>query len=130
MKAPRWVQKKVILAIHEEMLSDYGGISGIRDEGLLDSAISRAENLFLYGKPSLFDLAAAYAFGIAKNHPFLDGNKRTAFLTAYIFLERNGWILSAPEAEATIQTLALASSQISERDFSEWLSKSCEPARK
>jgi death-on-curing protein len=103
------------------MLAEHGGRSGIRDEGLLDSALGRPQNLFLYQKPTIFELASAYAFGISKNHPFIDGNKRAAFLTTYIFLGRNGWLLSAPEVEATVKTLQLASGQISESEFAIWL---------
>ena len=121
MRSPRWVRKEVVLASHEEMLFEHGGTAGIRDEGLLDSALARPLNLQRYGKPSLFELAAAYAYGIAKNHPFIDGNKRAAFLTTYIFLQINGYELSASEADATVQTLALAAGEVSEKDYAQWL---------
>lgn len=121
MKEPIWVKREVVLASHEEMLVQHGGTGGIRDEGLLDSALGRAQNLFAYGKASVFELAAAYSFGIAKNHPFVDGNKRAAFLTGYIFLGLNGFELSASEAEATVQMLALASNEISEKEYAVWL---------
>ncbi|MDD3276159.1 MAG: type II toxin-antitoxin system death-on-curing family toxin [Kiritimatiellales bacterium] len=88
MKEPLWVSAEVVLAVQEELLARFGGIAGLRDEGLLDYAINRPQHLFHYGKPSLFELAAEYAFGIVKNHPFLDGNKRAGFMTAYIFWER------------------------------------------
>jgi death-on-curing protein len=121
VKEPVWVSKEVVLAAHDEMLAEHGGSSGIRDEGLLDSALGRPQNLFLYEKPTIFELASAYAFGLSKNHPFIDGKKRAAFLAAYIFLGRNGWLLSAPEVEATVKTLQLASGEISQLEFADWL---------
>lgn len=127
MSKPRWVLKEVVIAAHEEMLFQHGGIDGIRDEGILESALGRPQNLYAYGNPDLFDLAAAYAFGIAKNHPFLDGNKRTAFITAYIFLGLNGFELSASEATATIHVLALAAGEVPEKEFSRWLEANSVP---
>ena len=121
MKEPIWVRKEVVIAAHEEMLFEHGGGTGIRDEGLLDSALQRAQNLFAYEKATVFDLAAAYSFGIAKNHPFVDGNKRAAFLTGYVFLELNGFELSASEAEAALQMLALASGEMTEKEYAAWL---------
>lgn len=127
MTKPLWVKKEVVLAFHEEMLFEHGGTGGIRDEGLLDSALARPENLFVYENANVFELAAAYSFGIAKNHPFLDGNKRSAFLTGYVFLGLNGFTLIAPEAEATLQVQGLASGEISEKEYSEWLKKNSVP---
>lgn len=118
---PVWVRKDAVLAAHEESLHEHGGIAGLRDEGLLESALARAENLYRYENASIFQCSAAYAFGIAKNHPFLDGNKRTAFLAAYLFLGRNGFELNASEADAVLQTLALASGSLSENEFAAWL---------
>jgi death-on-curing protein len=86
---PVWLLREFIVAIHERLIADYGGSPGLRDEGLLESALARPMHLFTYGKPSLAELAAAYAVGIAKNHAFIDGNKRTAFVAAAVFLERN-----------------------------------------
>lgn len=103
------------------MLFEHGGSAGVRDEGLLDSALARPQNLLRYEKASIFDLAAAYTFGIAKNHPFVDGNKRSAFLAGYIFLALNGFELTAPEADATLQVLGLAAGEITEKDYSAWL---------
>jgi death-on-curing protein len=96
-------------------------LGGLRDEGLLESALARPQQLFAYGKPSLFDLAAAYAFGLVRNHPFLDGNKRIGFTTAVVFLELNGYRFAASEVDATIQTLALAAGELDEADYAAWL---------
>ena len=127
MSEPFWLAREAVLAIQGELLARFGGLAGIRDEGLLDSALNRPLHLFHYGKPSLFDLAAAYAEGIVKNHPFLDGNKRAGFMAAYTFLGINGQQLEAPEEEAVLQTLALAADAIGAAGFSAWLSKSCVP---
>ena len=127
MSEPFWLTREAGLAIQGELLARFGGLAGIRDEGLLDSALNRPLHLFHYGEPSLFDLAAAYAEGIVKNHPFLDGNKRAGFMAAYTFLGINGQQLEAPEEEAVLQTLALAADAIGATEFSAWLSKSCVP---
>ena len=127
MSEPFWLTREAVLAVQGELLSRFGGLAGIRDEGLLDSALNRPLHLFHYGEPSLFDLAAAYAEGIVKNHPFLDGNKRAGFMAAYTFLGINGQQLEAPEEEAVLQTLALAADAIGATEFSAWLSKSCVP---
>ena len=127
MSEPFWITREAVLAIQGELLARFGGLAGIRDEGLLDSALNRPLHLFHYGEPSLFDLAAAYAEGIVKNHPFLDGNKRAGFMAAYTFLGINGQQLEAPEEEAVLQTLALAAAAIGAAEFSAWLSKSCVP---
>ena len=121
MKEPVWVLREVVFAAHEQSLAQFGGSAGVRDTGLLDSALGKPRNLFAYGKPSLFDLAATYAFGIVKNHPFVDGNKRTGFIVAVVFLELNGYTFRASEVDATVQTLALAAGDMSETAFSEWL---------
>ena len=113
--------REVLLAAHEQSLAQFGGSGGLRDEGLLDSALHRPLNLLAYGKPSPFDLAASYAFGIIKNHPFVDGNKRTGFIAAVVFLELNGYDFRASEVDATLQTLALAAGETSEAAFSKWL---------
>lgn len=121
MKEPEWVLREVVFAAHEQSLARFGGSAGVRDEGLLDSALGKPLNLFAYGKPSLFDLAASYAFGIVKNHPFIDGNKRTGFIVAVVFLELNGYAFHASEVAATLQTLALAAGDMSETAFAAWL---------
>lgn len=97
MKEPVWIDRDVVLAIHDALLFELGGATGFRDETLLDSALARPQNLFLYKSPDLFALAAAYIFGIVRNHPFVDGNKRTGFVVGGIFLERNGKVLMASE---------------------------------
>jgi len=117
----RWLLNGVVLALHDEQLAEHGGSLGVRDAGLLSSALARPQNQAAYGNPSVFDLAAAYAFGIMRNHPFVDGNKRTGFLAAYVFLDLNGWELMAHEDEAVAVVLALAASEIQEVGFSEWL---------
>ncbi len=117
----RWLKEAVVLALHDEQLAEHGGSEGLRDEGLLSSALARPHNLFSYGDPSVFDLAAAYAYGIVRNHPFVDGNKRTGFLAAYVFLALNGWQLIASEADAVAVVLALAQGEMQEAEFSAWL---------
>lgn len=129
MKEPLWVSAEVVLAIQEELLARFGGIEGLRDEGLLDSALNRPQHLFHYGKPSLFELAAEYAFGIVKNHPFLDGNKRAGFMAAYVFLGANGQELEAPEDEAVLHTLSLAAGEIAAEEYASWLKASCSKRR-
>jgi death on curing protein len=121
MKAPTWVLRETVLALHEQLLAEFGGSGGIRDEGMLDSALGRPENLFHYGKPTIFDLAASYGFGLVKNHPFVDGNKRMALTVAVLFLEINGHRLQAPEADAVICTLALAAGETKEAEYAAWL---------
>ncbi len=117
----RWLRQDVVLAIHAEQITEHGGRPGIRDSGLLSSAVARPQNKKAYGAPSVFDLAAAYAIGIILTHPFVDGNKRTGFLAAYVFLEINGWELAVSEAEAVDVVLALATKEIDEAGFSSWL---------
>jgi death-on-curing protein len=125
MKQPTWLARSFVLALHEELLAEFGGAAGIRDEGMFESALSRPENLCNYGKPDLFDLGAAYAFGLVGNHPFVDGNKRTGFMAAYVFLGQNGWELNASEADATAATLALAAKTMGEAEYSKWLRENC-----
>ncbi len=127
MKEPNWIDRAECLAFHDVLLARFGGLGGIRDEGLLDSALNRPLQLFHYGDPSLFDLAASYAEGIVKNHPFLDGNKRSGLMASALFLETDGFIFEAPEEEAVLQTLALAAGAIGAAEFSAWLAKSCSP---
>jgi len=117
-----WVPDAVVLAVHEAQLAEHGGMAGIRDEGLLSSALARPPNLDAYGeKPDAASLAAAYAFGIARNHPFLDGNKRTAFVVMELFLNLNGWILSANDADCISTMFALAAGNLSENLLADWL---------
>ena len=123
MNAPNWVDRQVLIAIQSELLNRFGGLAGIRDEGLLDSAINKPKNLFAYGQPSVFELASSYATGLVKNHPFLDGNKRIGFMAAYVFLGANGWSLEATEEEAVLETLALAAGERAEADYAAWLAR-------
>ena len=123
MKKPQWLLRETVLALQERLLAEFGGLGGIRDAGLLDSALARPQQLLAYSQPSLFDLAAAYAFGLVRNHPFLDGNKRIGFATAVLFLELNGRRFAAPEAEAAVKTLALAARELDEAGYGAWLSE-------
>lgn len=125
MKEPIWITDSVLLAVQEDLLSRFGGLSGIRDQGLLYSALSQPRNLFAYGRPSLFELATEYALGFVKNHPFLDGNKRAGFMAAYIFLGVNGMQFQAPEEEVVVYTLGLAAGEIEGIDYTAWLERSC-----
>jgi death-on-curing protein len=121
MKEPYWLTREACLALHEMMLSQYGGSEGLRDENMLESALAKPRQLFAYGKPTMSDLAASYIFGLVKNHPFIDGNKRTGFMLGAGFLERNGYEFHASEAEAVVRTLALAAGEMSESEFAAWL---------
>ncbi len=123
----RWVDKRALLLLHAESLAEHGGSAGLRDEGLLDSALARPLNLVAYGEPDFADLAASYAFGLAKNHPFVDGNKRAAFLSVGLFLALNGFRLTASQVDATQAVLALAGSEISEEAFARWLRANTAP---
>ena len=118
----RWLLDGVVLAIHDEQIAEHSGSTGIRDAGLLSSPLARPQHRAHFdGEPSVFDLAAAYAYGIIRNHPFVDGNKRTGFLAVYVFLHMNGWQLKSSEAEAVNMILALAAGEIDESGFSGWL---------
>jgi len=121
VKQPAWVLREVVLILHEQSLAQFGGSAGVRDEGLLDSALGKPQNLFAYGKPSLFELAASYAFGLVKNHPFIDGNKRVGFVVAVLFLELNGYKFQATEVDAALRTMALAAGGLKEAAYAEWL---------
>ena len=129
MKTPVWVLRETVLTLHEQSLAEFGGAAGIRDEGLLDSALGKPENLSAYGKPTIFDLAASYGFGLVKNHPFIDGNKRAGFITAVTFLELNGFRFEATEVEAAVRTLALAAGEMSEKEYSAWLKENSRRAK-
>ena len=121
MNSWRWLVEGIVIAVHAEQIAEHGGSNGLRDRGLLSSALARPQNLAGYGTLTVFDLAAAYAYGIVQNHPFIDGNKRTGFLPAYVFLALNGWKLIAAEASAVEAVLALASGGMSEAEFAAWL---------
>jgi death-on-curing protein len=132
VKPPVWVLRDAVVAVQEQLLAAFGGLSGIRDVGLLESALARPEHRFAYKRTAvtLFDLAAAYAFGLAKNHAFVDGNKRIAFATAVMFLELNGSRFEAGEAEAVIRTLALATGELRENEYAQWLKAVTHPYAK
>ncbi len=117
----RWVDKRALLLLHGESLAEHGGSAGLRDEGLLDSALARPLNLVAYGEPDFANLAASYAFGLAKNHAFVDGNERAAFLSAGLFLALNGFRMAASQVDATQAMLTLAAGELSEEAFARWL---------
>lgn len=125
-----WLVRADVTAIHGLLLNEHGGLPGLRDEGLLESALARPQNLFAYGDPDLFQLAAAYSAGLTQNHPFNDGNKRIAFMAAYVFLGVNGCELEAAEIEAVQMVLALTTKRIQENEFAGWLRANCQPATK
>ena len=116
-----WLDPKVMLAVHEEQLAEHGGASGTRDMGLLESALARPENLAHYGVPDIADLAASYGCGIARNHPFIDGNKRTAFVAVELFLLLNDLELSADDADCVLTMLAVAAGTLDESAFAKWI---------
>ena len=116
-----WIDLEVVRAVHDRQLAEHGGPAGVRDAGGLASALVRPQNLAAYGQPDAADLAASYAFGIARNHPFVDGNKRTAWVLARLFLARNGIDLRFDKEEATRTMLALAAGELTEAEFAEWL---------
>lgn len=116
-----WLQRQVVDALHDRLLAEHGGSSGVRDEGLLQSALARPQNAEAYGETDICALAALYAHGIVRNHPFVDGNKRTGFMAAFVFLARNGRRLTAPEDDATQTMMALAAGEIDEHAFAAWL---------
>ena len=129
MKQPIWILDGVVQAVHSMLLAEHGGGRGIRDEALLDSALTRAKQKYTYEPAtSIFELAAAYSFGIAKNHPFVDGNKRTAFTIGTLFLEINGNILAASEPDAAITFENLAAGQLDEIQLAKWFETHCNKA--
>ena len=121
MKQPVWLMKQAVLAFHAECIHAYGGSDGVRDESLLESALARPQHMFHYEKADLLRLAAAYAVGVAKNHPFVDGNKRTAFVAATVFLERNGIAFTAEPGAAAVFMLGAADGSLDEVAFAAWL---------
>ena len=116
-----WVDKQLLLLLHDESLAEHGGAAGIRDEGLLDAALARPLNLIAYGEPDLAELAASYGVGLAKNHAFVDGNKRAAFLAVGLFLRLNGHRLNASPAAATVAMIDVAAGTLNEADFADWI---------
>lgn len=123
MREPYWFRRAEALTLHEMLLSEYGGSAGLRDDTMLESALARPQQLYHYGEPTMSELAASYAVGVVKNHPFIDGNKRTGFMLAAGVLERNGIAFAAAEADAVIQTLALAAGELDEPGYAAWLAR-------
>jgi death on curing protein len=124
-REPIWLLKSVVLALHDEQIAEHGGLEGLRDDGLLDSALARPRHAFAYGDPSLFEMAAALAVGICKNHLFLDGNKRTSLVATELLLELNGFDLAASDAEIVSVWRSLAASSVTEAELAEWLERHC-----
>jgi len=116
-----WIDDAVLLAVHDEQLAEHGGAAGTRDRGLFESATARPQQLAHYGTPDVADLAAAYGFGIARKHPFVDGNKRTAFVAVELFLALNGFVMLAEDGACVLTMLAVAAGQMDEVAFARWL---------
>ena len=128
MTEPAWLTTEIITAIHSQQVAQHGGPDGVRDEGLLEPALARARQKHAYGDPTIPEMAAAYAFGIARNHPFVDGNKRTALMAAYVFLRLNGFVLDASEVETAVTFRSLAAGEIDEIQLADWLTANSKPA--
>ena len=128
MNSVRWIAKATILKVHSAQLAEHGGISGVRDDGLLESALARPELKAQYGEADLALLAAAYAYGIARNHPFLDGNKRTAYVAMELFLLKNGMLLVSNDEDSVITFLKLAAGELSEDELAAWIRQNSVPA--
>ena len=124
---PAWLSKKLVLAMHAETLQQFGGTASLRDEGRLESALSRPQNRYAFSDPSLFELAAAYCHGIVRNHPFVDGNKRTGLLAARAFLFRNGDVFDPNEAEMVRVVERVASGEVSEEEPAQWVQQNTVP---
>lgn len=126
---PRWLTKQGVLGFHDKSLAQHGGPGGVRDDGLLESALARPRNRHVYeGVCDLCDLAATYAAAISGNHPFVDGNKRTAFIACGVFLDKNGLRLEADETDAVVVMMALAAGDLELEGFAEWLRRNVQPA--
>jgi death-on-curing protein len=123
----RWVNRQALLLLHDESLAEHGGTSGLRDSGLFDSALAHPVNLALYGEPDLAALAAYYGVGLAKSHPFVDGNKRTAFLAVGMFLAVNGYRLVTTQADATLAVMKVAAGVMDEATFEKWIRAQVQP---
>jgi death-on-curing protein len=130
MTEPAWIDLQVVLAIHDEQLAEHGGQPGVRNRGLLESALARPRYQHAYGESSLARLAASYSFGISRNHPFLDGNKRTSLVVAELFLELNGLALTADDAACVSTFLDFAAGELSEDDLARWIEANSGSARR
>ena len=122
-----WLDRQLVLAIHDEQIAEHGGAAGTRDMGLLESALARPLNRAAYGDPDVVELAALYALGIAKNHPFVDGNKRTAYVALEVFLKLNGLDFVASDAEAVVATLDMAAGELTDDEFTAWVREHARP---
>ena len=122
-----WLGIQIVRDIHDEQLAMHGGAAGVRDEGLLESALARPLNIASYGEPDVAELAATYAIAIARNHPFIDGNKRTGFMAMVLFLSLNGAELEAPEVEATMTMLSMAAGDLPDAEFIAWVRRHAVP---
>lgn len=125
----RFLSRRALELLHDESLAEHGGLPGLRDEGLLESALARPHQLLAYGQPDAAALAAAYSFGLIRNHVFADGNKRVAFLATGLFLALNGQRLVTTQADATLTVLALAAGDLSEDEFAHWLRTHIQPRK-
>ncbi len=123
-----WLSRDLVLAIHDEQLARHGGAAGLRDAGLLESALARPLNLAAYNEPDIAELGATYAIAIARNHPFIDGNKRAAFMALVLFLALNGMAFDPPEVEATITMLSMAAGDVDDPTFIAWVRRHAQPA--
>jgi death-on-curing protein len=121
MKEPVWLTKQQILALHANQIQEHGGSHGVRDDSLLESALGKPQNLYCYAEPTIFEIAASYGYGIIKNHPFVDGNKRTGIVATGVFLMINGWNIEVPEPELVLTTVSVADGSLEEKAFSLWL---------
>lgn len=123
---PRWLTLELVRALHDQAIALFGGSDGVRDAGLLESALNRPRHLYAYGsEPTIFDLGASYCYGIVRNHPFIDGNKRAGLLTARAFLFRNGYLLEADEADEVAAIVGLAAGELEEAALSAWMKANC-----
>lgn len=129
-KEPAWLTVEAVLAMHEQLVAEHGGDAGVRDLGLRDSALAAPRHHYAYGERDIAALAAAYAYAITRNHPFVDGNKRTAFLTTYVFLGLNGFDVDAPEEQVVSHVVGLSDRSVSAEAFAEWLRSSCNPLKR
>jgi death on curing protein len=125
---PNWLSAPIVMALHDEAVAEYGGLGGLRDRPLLESAVARPQNLAAYAKPSIFELAATYCVGIAKNHPFIDGNKRAAYQAAVVFLELNDYVAAPPQIEIVEMMVKVAQGDVNEIQIAEWLSRNSKPS--
>jgi death-on-curing protein len=122
-----WIEANLIHAVHNEQLAEHGGGTGLRDDNLLQSALARPQQLANYGNPDVAELAASYGYGISRNHPFIDGNKRTGFVAMELFLALNGFDLLADDADCVVTMLKVAAGDTSEADFAKWIQNHIQP---